>query len=151
MARYNTIWAGPDSENMPQKVEALAAASLMPGLMATLDGTGKLALAAANTATAVYVVQDNYLTMKTTEDAIAAGDTAMGLVTLDEQFFNVRIATGINVAKGAALALGASGTIVLATAGSRIIGYADESYNNTTGASQLVRMRAVAGYRLAAA
>lgn len=149
MARYNTIWAGPDSENMPQKVEAIVTSAVLPGTIVTLSGANFVPAIAA-TATAVYVVQDNYLTMKTTEDAIPANSTCMGLVTLDEQFFNVRIATGINVPKGAGLALGAAGTVVLATAGSRIIGYADEAYNNNTGASQLVRMRAIAGYRLAA-
>lgn len=149
MARFNTIWAGPDSENMPQKVEATAAVALTPGTFVTLTA-GQFALAVAATATQVFLVQDDYLTMKTTEDVIPAGSTAMGLVMLDEQLFNVRIATGINVAKGAALALGAAGSVVLATAGSRIVGYADEAYNNTTGTTQLVRIRAVAGTRLAA-
>ena len=148
MARYNTIWAGPDSENMPQKVEATSAVALTPGLMVTLTA-GAFALAGVATQTAVYVVQDNYLTMKGVDDVIAIGNTAMGLVMLDEQFFNLRIATGINVTKGIALSLGASGTIVLATATSRIIAYAEEAYNNTSGVSQLVRVRAVAGYRLA--
>lgn len=150
MARYNTIWAGPDSENMPQKVEAVAAASLLPGLLCTLDGTGKMALAVANTATAVYVVQDNYLTMKNVDTAIAINDVAMGLIMLDEQFVNLRFATGINVVKGAAISIGAAGAPVLATAGSRIVAYADESYNNTSGVTQLVRCRALSGYRLAA-
>lgn len=149
MARFNTIWAGPDSENMPQKVEAPAAVALTPGTFVTLTA-GQLALAVAATATQVFLVQDDYLTMKTVDDVIPAGSTAMGLVMLDEQLFNVRIATGINVAKGAGLALGAAGSVVLATAGSRLIGYADEAYNNTTGTTQLVRVRAVAGTRLAA-
>lgn len=150
MARYNTIWAGPDSENMPAKVEGIAAADLTPGLLCTYDGTGKLALAAANTATAVFVVQDNYLLMKSVDTDIKSGETAMGLVLLDEQFINLRFASGINVAKGAAIAIGANGAPVLATAGSRIVAYADESYNNTSGATQLVRCRAMSGYRLAA-
>ena len=150
MARYNTIWAGPDSENMPQKVEALAAVALTPGLLVTLDGTGKFALAVAATQTAVYVVQDNYLTMKNVDTAIPADRTAMGLIMLDEQFVNLRFATGINIAKGAAISIGAAGAPVLATAGSRIIGYADEAFNNNTGTTQLVRVRAMSGYRLAA-
>lgn len=149
MARYNTIWAGPDSENMPQKIEAIVTSAVLPGTIVTLSGANFIPAIAA-TATAVYVVQDNYLTMKNVDDAIPANSTCMGLITLDEQFVNVRIATGISVAKGAGLALGAAGTVVLATAGSRIIGYADETYNNTSGASQLVRMRAIAGYRLSA-
>lgn len=149
MARYNTIWAGPDSENMPQKVEAPASAKLMPGLIATLTA-GKLAPAAATAAGALYVVQDNYLTMKNVDQEIAVDDVVMGLIMLDEQLFNLRFATGISVVKGASISLGADGAPVLSTAGSRVIGYADETYNNTSGETQLVRVRAIAGYRLAA-
>lgn len=150
MARYNTIWAGPDSENMPQVTEALASAALTPGLFVSLDADGEFALAAANEAGQIFLVQDRYFVMQGVDTVIPAGDTAAGLIMLDEQFFNVRIASGINVLKGAALALGAGGAPVLAVAGSRLIGYADEAYNNTTGTTQLVRVRAVAGYRLAA-
>lgn len=149
MARYNTIWAGPDSENMPQKVEAIVTSDVLPGTIVTLSGPNFVPAVAA-TVTAVYVVQDDYLTMKNVDTAIKAGNTAMGLITLDEQFVNVRIANGLNIAKGVGLALGAAGTVVIAATGARIIGYADESYNNTSGASQLVRMRAIAGYRQAA-
>lgn len=150
MARYNTIWAGPDSENMPAKVEGIAAADLTPGLLCTYDGTGKLALAIAATATAVFVVQDNYLLMKGVDTVVKSGETAMGLIMLDEQFVNLRFASGISVAKGAAISIGAGGAPVLATAGSRIVAYADETYNNTSGTTQLVRCRAMSGYRLAA-
>lgn len=150
MARHNTIWAGPDSENMPQKDEAIASVPLTPGMLVTLNASDQFVLAVAATQTAIRVVQDNYLTMKGVDDVIPAGQTAMGLIMLDEQFFNLRFASGINIVKGAAIAIGAAGAPVLATAGSRIIGYAAETFNNNTGTTQLVRVRAEAGSRLAA-
>lgn len=149
MARFNTIFAGPDSENLPQAEEAIAAVDVLPGLLVTLS-SGQFALAIANTATAIYVARENYLSHKNVDQATLATNTLVANVPLDEQLWNLRFATGINVTKGAAIALGAAGRPVLATAGSRVIGYADETYNNTSGSDQLVRVRAVAGYRLAA-
>jgi len=69
---------------------------------------------------------------------------------LDEQFFNVRVPTGTNVAKGAELTTNATGHFVLTAAGDRIIAIAEEAYNNTTGSDQLVRVRAAKGHLAAA-
>lgn len=145
MPRYNSVWAGPSTQTQPQTTEALAAVDLTPGLLVTRDGTGKFALAVAATNGAVYVVQENFLTLKGVDTAIPANQTAVALVMLDEQLFNLRFATGINVIKDAAISIGAGGTPILATAGTRIIGYADETYNNTSGQSQLVRVRPASG------
>lgn len=149
MARYNTIFAGPDSENLPQAEEAIASVDVLPGLLVTLTA-GQFALGVAATATAIYVARENYLAHKSVDQATTAGNTLVANVPLDEQLFNLRFATGINVTKGAAIGLGAAGRPVLAAAGARVIGYADETFNNNTGSDQLIRVRAVAGYRLAA-
>jgi len=149
MARFNTIFAGPDSENLPQAEEAIASVDVLPGLIVTLTA-GQFALAVAATANAIYVARENYLAHKNVDQAILATNTLVANVPLDEQLWNLRFATGINVAKGAAIGLGAAGRPVLAVAGSRVIGYADEAFNNNTGSDQLIRVRAVAGYRLAA-
>lgn len=146
MARYNTIWAGPTTENVPQVVEAISDVDLTPGLAVTLTA-GKFVYAAATTATGVCIVRENYLTMKGVDDVIKAGDTSAGLVIFPHQFYNVLIGTGINVAKGAALALGANGTFVLSGAGARVVAFAEEAFNNTTGSAQLVRVRGASGYR----
>ena len=60
---------------------------------------------------------------------------------LDELFFNVRVPTGTNVARGANLTTNAAGKFVLATTGQRVLMIAEEAYNNTSGADQLVRAR----------
>lgn len=65
---------------------------------------------------------------------------------LDEQFFNVRVPTGVNVAQDAPITVGADGKAALAAAGNYVVGYADEAFNNTTGADELVRIRAVNGF-----
>lgn len=151
MPRFNKIYAGPTHETMPQVHEAPAAASTLPGSAVVLNGSGQFALAAANSTGEVFIAQDNYLAMKGVDDAIAATNTVIGLVPLDGQLFNLRFTTGQNVAKGAAIALGAGGKFVVAAAGSRVVAFAEESYNNTSGADQLIRCRAAKGYNIAAA
>ena len=145
MARYNTVYAGPADEPKPLAVEVVATGAITPGNLFTPAG----AVAVAATATEVYVAQENYLLMKGVDAAYAIGDLVVGLRMLPGQFFNARVAATVAVTKGAALALGASGNLVLATAGARVVAFADETV--TVGASaDLVRVVAATGYRLGA-
>lgn len=150
MPRYNKIFAGPTHKTLPQVKEAPAAVDLLPGSVVVVNGAGKFALATAAAAGRVYVVQDNYLTLKGVDDVVEADETAIGIELMDEFFINVRVPTATNIAKDAALGINASGKVVPAVAGGRVIGYADEAFNNTSGADQLVRMRP-ANTRLATA
>lgn len=144
MARYNKIYAGPVSETLPQVQERLCAASILPGTALVESGSAFAQAGAASNAK-LYIAQDNYLAMKGVDDAWAANDRIIGMEMLDEQFFNVRVPTGTNVTRGAALTTSAAGKFVLATTGNRIVAFAEEAYNNTSGADQLVRARAAKG------
>ncbi|MBB3144928.1 hypothetical protein FHS21_001329 [Phyllobacterium trifolii] len=144
MARYNKIYAGPFTEATPQVQERICAAAVLPGT-ALVDSGANFAQAGAASNLRIYIAQDNYLTMKGVDDAWAAGDRVIGMEMLDEQFFNVRVPTATNVARGAALTTNASGKFVLATTGNRIIAFAEEAYNNTSGSDQLVRARVAKG------
>ncbi|MCX8282473.1 hypothetical protein OSJ77_19975 [Phyllobacterium sp. 0TCS1.6C] len=149
MARYNKIYAGPYTEATPQVQERVCAAAVLPGT-ALVESGANFAQAGANSNLKVYIAQDNYLLLKGVDDAWAAGDRVIGMEMLDEQFFNVRVPTGVNVARGAGLTTNAAGKFVLAATGNRIIAFAEEAFNNTTGSDQLVRARAAKG-NLAAA
>lgn len=144
MPRYNKIFAGPVSEVLPQVQERLCAAAILPGT-ALVESGSSFAQAGASSNAKIYVAQENYLAMKGVDDAWAANDRIIGMEMLDEQFFNVRVPTATNVARGAALTTNASGKFVLATTGNRIIAFAEEAYNNTSGADQLVRARVAKG------
>lgn len=146
MARYNKIFAGPVTENIPQVRELPAAAATLPGC-AVVSSSGAFALSGATTVSKIYVAQDNYLTMRGVDEAIATGDRVIGMELLPEELFNVRVPTGTNVALDAALTTGAAGKWVLAAAGRPVYAYAEEAYNNTSGADQLVRVRAAVGGR----
>jgi len=150
MARYNKIYAGPFTEAMPQVQELPADASTLPGCLVVMTG-GEFVLAGASTVGKVFVAQDNYLAMKGPDDAWAAGDTMIGMELLDEQLFNVRVATGNNVVRGAALTPAANGFLAIASTSDLVVAHAEEAYNNTSGESQLVRVRAAKGYLTAAA
>lgn len=151
MARYNKIFAGPVTQVTPQVAEAPASAAILPGSIVVLTA-GKFALAGAATVGKVYIAQENYLTMGGVDDAYAVDDTTIGMELLDEQFFNARVATGTNLAIGAALVPGANGALVAAAAGSKqVVAFSEETYNNTSGSGQLVRVRAAKGYLTAAA
>jgi hypothetical protein len=141
MARYNKIFAGPVSETLPQVQERICAAAILPGT-ALIESGSNFAQAGAASNAKIYIAQENYLAMKGVDDTWSAGDRIIGMEMLDEQFFNVRVPTATNVTRGAALTTNASGKFVLATTGNRIIAFAEEAYNNTSGADQLVRARA---------
>ena len=141
MARYNTIYAGPVSENLPQVRELPADVAILPGC-AVVATAGEFALGTATTVGKIFVAQDNYIIMKGVDDAYAVGERVLGLEMLDEQLLNVRVPTGVNVPFGAALTVGASGKWALQTGTRPIYAYAEEAYNNTSGADQLVRVRA---------
>lgn len=150
MARYNKIYAGPATQPTPQVQERAAPANAIPGRIVVEDGDD-WALAGTSTVGKVYVLQDNYLAMKGVDDAYTTGDVAMGMEMLDEQFFNVRVATGNNVTRGAALTPAANGELALASTSDKVVAHAEEAYNNTSGSGQLVRVRAAKGYLTAAA
>jgi hypothetical protein len=145
MARFNKIYAGPFTEAMPQVQEAICAASIMPGTGLVWSGAA-FAQAGASTTGKVFVAQDNYLALKNVDVAWPANDRIIGMEMLDEQFFNVLVPTGVNVAKGAALTTNATGRFILATTGKQVMAFAEEAYNNASGSDQLVRVRAAKGY-----
>lgn len=152
MARFNKIFAGPVTEVTPQVREAPAAdGNIKPGNLIVLS-SGKFTRASATTVGKVWIAQDNYLAMKGVDDAYAADDVVIGMELLDKQFFNGRVATGVNIsAVGTALTPGANGTLAIASTSDLVIGYAEEIYNNTSGADQLVRFRPATNGHLTAA
>lgn len=149
MPRFNRIFAGPFTEATPQVQERICTTAALPGT-AVVESGSAFAQAGANALTKIYIAQDNYLAIKGVDDAWLANDRIIGMEMLDEQFFNVRVPTGVNVLRGSQLTTSAAGKFVLATTGQRVIMIAEEAYNNTSGSDQLVRAR-VARNQLAAA
>jgi hypothetical protein len=140
MARFNKIFAGPVDQVKPQVQERVCPTAVMPGTFLVENGSA-FAQAGAATAAKFYIAQDNYLAQAGVDTAYPAGDRVIGMEPLDELFFNVRVPTGVNVARGANLTSNATGRAVLATTGQRVLMIAEEAYNNTTGADQVVRAR----------
>lgn len=150
MARYNKIFAGPATEVLPQVQEAPCSADLLPGSIVVLSA-GEWAYAGTSTIGKVWVLQDNYLLMRTVDQVVANDDVGIGMELLSGMLYHVRVATGQNVAKGDALTPGANGVLVRATGPEQmVVAFADEAFNNNTGAVQLVRVRAASGYLTAA-
>lgn len=140
MARYNKIFAGPVTEAQTQVQERVLNGAYLPGT-AVVVSSGNFAQAGANEDEKIYILQDNYLALKGVDTAWASGSTGIGMEMLDEQFFNVRVPTGVNVTQDAKLTTDAAGKFVLATTGQNIIAVSEEAYNNTSGSDQLVRVR----------
>lgn len=141
MARYNKIYVGPVEAVRPFVREALAAAALKPGRMVVMSA-GKFALAGATTFGKGWLVQDNYLAMKTVDDDWAQDSLAIGLEVEDDGIYAARIANGVNItAVGTELTYGANGTLAIAATGRPVIAFAEEVYNNNTGSEQLIRVR----------
>lgn len=143
MPRHNKIFAGPFTEATPQVQERILNGAYVPGTAVVIT-SGNFAQAGANSGDKVYILQDNYLALKGVDDAYLSGDRGIGMELLDEQFFNVRVPTGVNVAQNAELTTNSTGRFVLATTGQNVIVTAEEAYNNTSGSDQLVRVRKAA-------
>ncbi len=148
MARYNKIYGGPTEEVKPQVHEAICATSVLPGT-AVVRTAGAFVAAVAASKGRMFVVQDNYLAMKGVDDAWPAGDRIIGMELLDEQLFRVRVPTGTSITQDAALTVNAAGKFIPAVAGNHVVAFANETYNNTSGADQLVSVRAAKGYTFA--
>lgn len=149
MARYNVILAGPADKVKPQVREAVCPTAALPGTVVISNGTA-FAQAAANVTARAYLVQDNYLALKGVDDASPAGDRIIGITLQDDELYNVRIPTGVSVTHDTPLTTNSAGKLVIATTGQRVLFFAAEIYNNTSGVDQLVRAR-VANTNLPAA
>lgn len=140
MARYNVILAGPADKIKPQVREAICPTAVLPGTVLIGNGAN-FAQAGANATARAYLAQDNYLALKGVDDAWPAGDRVVGISLQDEDLYNVRVPTGQNIVHDSPLTTNAAGKLVLATTGQRILFFAAEAYNNTSGADQLVRAK----------
>lgn len=145
MARFNKIYIGPVDETKPQVRERKSAVALLPGRL-VVETTGAWALAAVGTKGRIHIVQDNYLAMKGVDDAWTIGDTVIGMNPLDEQIYAVRVPTGVSVTIDAELSPGANGEVKLSATTEMVVFHAGETYNNTSGSSQLIRVRAAKSY-----
>lgn len=153
MARYNKIYLGPVEKVKPQVRELLASVALKPGRLAVITA-GKFALATAATVGKVYLIEENYLALKTVDTDWAVDNRAIGLELFDDSIYAGRIANGVNVtAIATPLTPGANGTLAIAALSDLVIGYSEEVYNNTSGSEQLIRFRPAgsASYLTAAA
>lgn len=153
MARYSRIHLGPARKNDPQVLEAEAGAVITPGCLIVLS-SGRFVLAGATTVGKVWLAQENYLAQKGVDATYAAyaagppevrGDRVMGLEMQDDTHYAARIANGVNItAVGTALTPAANGTLAVASTADLVVAYADEVFNNNTGATQLLRIRPAA-------
>lgn len=151
MARFNKIFAGPVTQVTPQVRELPAAdGNIKPGHLIVVS-SGKFTRAGATTIGKVWIAQDNYLALKGVDDAYAADDVVIGMEPLDEQFFNVRVATGNNLSIGTPLTPAANGALAIASTSDLVVAYSEEAYNNNTGSEQLVRVRPATNGHLTAA
>lgn len=148
MPRYNKIYAGPVQEVVPQVHELICDAGALPGT-AVVRTSGKFVQANASSKGRMFLVQDNYLAMKDVDTAWPAGDRLVAMELLDEQLFRVRVPTGTSITQDTALSVNAAGKFVPATTGTYVVAFASETYNNTSGADQLVSVRAAKGYTFA--
>jgi hypothetical protein len=150
MGRYNKIHLGPARKNDPQVFEAEAGAAITPGCLVVLS-SGRFVLAGATTVGKVWLAQENYLLQRTVDQAYTAfsagppevvGDRVLGLEMQDDCLYAARIANGVNItAVGTALTPAANGTLGIAATSDLVVAYADEIFNNNTGATALIRIR----------
>lgn len=151
MARYNKIFLGPFEKVKPQVREAIGDVALKPGRLVVYS-SGKWVLAGAATIGKVWIVQDNYLQLKSVDTDWDDEATVIGMELFPEMLYAARIANGVNItAIGTALTPGANGTLAIAALSDLIVAHSEEVYNNNSGSEQLLRIRPAQASYLSAA
>lgn len=144
MARYNKIDLGPAVENCPQVAEAIPTVAVTPGTITLASG----AIATGTNARQgeqLYIADHNWCAGRQISDDNVADESMIMQLPLPRKKYAALLANGQNVtAKDTALAVGASGQLVVATLGTDYVSFrADEVYNNNTGSAQLIVVRPV--------
>ncbi len=149
MARYNKIYGGPAEEVKPQVHEAICATSVLPGT-AVVRTAGAFVAAVAASKGRMFVVQDNYLAMKGVDDAWLSGrphhrhGTARRAALPGPCSDRYQHHAGCRADGERRVS-----KFIPAVAGNHVVAFANETYNNTSGADQLVSVRAAKGYTFA--
>jgi hypothetical protein len=133
---------------VPQVYEAICDAGALPGTL-VVRTSGKFVQANAASKGRLFIVQENYLALKDVDTAWPAGARIIGMDLLDEQIFRGRVPTATSITQDAPLSANAAGKLVPATTGTFVVAFANETYNNISGADQLVSIRAGKGYAFA--
>ncbi|WP_299314337.1 hypothetical protein [uncultured Halomonas sp.] len=141
----NMIFAGPNTENVPQVKEKIAGAAFLPGAVVVMDGEEFVPHDVAGGRGRYYVAQENYLAMKDVTDEYAIGDLAIGMIPLDEQFFYCRIAASQTIGEDTPLASNGSGLLVAAAAEDEVLFYAEEAVTTGAGETALCLSRVANG------
>lgn len=142
----NLIYAGPNTEKLPQVKEKLASETILPGSIVTLDGDDEFELHDdAGERGRYYVVQENYLAMKGVNDAYTEGDNVIGMIPFDDQLFYVRLAASQTITEDMPLASNGSGLLVEATAEDEILFYAEEAVTTAAEETALCLARVATG------
>ena len=147
MARYGTIFAGPEIKTQPPILERPVDVATAPGTIVTINGTGEfVAHATQGVRGSFFVLREGLLTQDDTDTNIPANGTGLGMYPYDDKFFYVLVETGTSVVNEVTqLTSNGSGALEIATSGDEVLFVAAETYNNTTGSNQLVAVRPYKG------
>ena len=147
MARYGTIFAGGIEKTMPPSVNRDADVALAPGTIVTLNPDGEfIAHASQGVRGSFFILAEGYLTQDDTDTNIPANGTGVGYYPLDDKFFYVLVETATSVVDEVTLLTSnGAGVLEIAASGDEVLFVAAETYNNTTGANQLVAVRPYKG------
>jgi hypothetical protein len=141
MARFRRINVDGDSR---MKTETrLAAAALLPGTFAYIDGTTDEFTQATAPRGRLYVVDNGYHQGLGVNDAIPDGDSVVGNYVEEGREFAVRFAASTALKKDDPITVTAGGLGLKATEGGAvtIIGYSQETVTLAAGSTDLVRIR----------
>lgn len=149
MARHNKIDLGPAYENCPQTEEALADVAIAPGSYVIRSSTNAQEFILATAALAVegnqlYIADHNWAAGRNTDDVNPADETMIAQLPLPRKQYAALLATGNNVTRrDTPLTLSSTaGVLEIGTVGTdHIVAYAREVFNNTSGSSQLIRIK----------
>jgi len=127
----------------PIAYEAKAGGAITPGHILALGADGVVSVSGASAATRIptLVARENEVVGGGIDDAYAAADRVLYYhLRPGDEFYGI-LATGANVATGAALTYSAG--VLAAAGGNYVIAQAMEAVNNTTGAPVRIRARAI--------
>lgn len=138
MARYRRI--NIDGQSLYKTETRVAAAELLPGTAAVINGDNEFAQA-TDLVGRLYIIDVGYHQGLTVNEAIPAGDSAVGNYVEEGRELALRCGPGA-YAKDTPITLGTNGQFAVATADTdSVIGYSQDEATIAASTTDLIRVR----------
>ncbi len=143
----NVIYRGPIKDEPETVSDKTVAGAYLPGICVTESATAFTVATASNNEDEILILSNRRFLDQDVATAYASGDTGIAYRPRPNEIYQVRLA-GATYAKGAPLAVGASGYLEAAATGDVVVAFFDDTPGAIT-AGALADVRIANAFKLA--